>query len=52
MSKDLSVIILQIIDERSTFDSDVLAQELEIDHQKLIGAIKSLQTNENVNFNY
>lgn len=50
--EDLPTLILKIIDEKLTFDSNMLATELGIDHQKLIGAIKSLQTTENVNFNF
>jgi DNA-binding MarR family transcriptional regulator len=40
--------ILTIIDGRGTFQSNELAEELGIDHQKLVGAIKSLQAQDGV----
>lgn len=47
-NEDLPTLLLKVLDERLTFDSNILAVELGIDHQKLIGAVKSLQTTENV----
>jgi biotin operon repressor len=40
--------LLAILDKRDNFQSNELAEELGIDHQKLIGAIKSLQTQDGV----
>lgn len=40
--------LLTIIDEKDVFQSDELARQLGVDHQRMIGAIKSLQTQEGV----
>jgi predicted transcriptional regulator len=40
--------ILTIIKDRGSFQSNELGEELGIEHQKLIGAIKSLQTQDGV----
>lgn len=51
-TSDLPCLLLTVLDKRSTFDSNALAAELGIDHQKLIGAVKSLQTTEGVSYFY
>jgi hypothetical protein len=42
--------ILTILQQRDSFQSNELAEQLCIDHQKLVGAIKSLQSHEEVYF--
>lgn len=42
--------LLEILNERSSFRSDFLAAEFGVDHQKIIGLVKSLQTNDGVVF--
>ena len=43
--------LLTLLGSREVFQSNELAKELGIDHQKLIGAVKSLQTHDGVSFN-
>ena len=43
--------LLTLLGSREVFQSNELAKELGIDHQKLIGAVKSLQTHDGVRFN-
>ena len=43
MSEKLSSTVLQQIDKYSTVDTHVLAAALEVDHQSIVGLIKSLQ---------
>ncbi|CAK5074747.1 unnamed protein product [Meloidogyne enterolobii] len=38
--------LLTILQQRETFQSNELAEQLNIDHQKIVGAIKSLQSHE------
>uniref|UniRef100_A0A915LVN2 phenylalanine--tRNA ligase n=1 Tax=Meloidogyne javanica TaxID=6303 RepID=A0A915LVN2_MELJA len=38
--------LLTILQQRETFQSNELAEQLNIDHQKVVGAIKSLQSHE------
>ncbi|KAJ8306504.1 hypothetical protein KUTeg_017049 [Tegillarca granosa] len=45
---DLSQVVLQYVSEKECFDSLDLAKELNEDHQKIVGAIKSLQTHADV----
>lgn len=40
--------ILEFIEKNSTLDTLEYAKEHNLDHQKVVGAIKSLQTNEGV----
>lgn len=40
--------LLSILAERSQFDTSSLAAELNLDHNKLIGAVKSLLSHEGV----
>lgn len=42
--------LLTILQQRETFQSNELAEQLNIDHQKVVGAIKSLQSHEEVCF--
>lgn len=41
---DVGVTLLKVLNERESFDSYVLAQELGKDHQQIVGAIKSVQS--------
>ncbi len=45
---ELNEEILQFLDKNSSFDSLEYAEKSKIDHQKIVGAIKSLQINEGV----
>lgn len=47
---DLPLQLLQILDKELNFDSIELASELNITHQKLIGAVHSLLTTEGVSY--
>ena len=47
---DLNEVILQFLDANSTLDSLKFASDQNLDHQKVVGAIKSLQINEGVRF--
>ena len=47
---DNQSLILKLIDERGSVRSDELSKELGMDHQKIVGTIKSLQTHEGVTF--
>lgn len=49
-SDNLPIYLLKTLEERGTFDSNALAAELNLDHQKLVGALKSLQITPNVSF--
>jgi len=44
MSENMAEIILQNVDQRGHINSLELANELKVDHQKIVGAIKSLQS--------
>ncbi len=41
---DLNETLLALLAERGCFDTQTLAKELQIEHQKLVGAVKSLQS--------
>ena len=41
---DLQDSLLQVLKGRNSVNSEVLAREWQEDHQKVVGAIKSLQT--------
>jgi len=45
---ELNEQLLQFLDKNSSFDSLEYAEQNKIDHQKIVGAIKSLQINEGV----
>lgn len=45
---ELNEEILQFLDKNSGFDSLEYAEKNKLDHQKIVGAIKSLQINEGV----
>lgn len=47
---ELPQTLLDILKDRNFLNSLELAEELNLDHQKIIGGVKSLQTHENVNF--
>lgn len=47
---DLNEEILEFIDKNASLDTLEYAKQHNLDHQKVIGAIKSLQTFEGVNF--
>ena len=48
MATDLTEKILKIIDSKNEIDTYDLAGELNEDHQKIIGAVKSLQALGNI----
>lgn len=48
--EDLGEKILKLLAYRGSFDSYELAQELGIDHQQVVGTIKSVQSLGEVNF--
>jgi len=43
MVSDISVRVLQYLDEHDTVDTLHLAELFIVDHQKVVGAVKSLQ---------
>lgn len=50
MAKQLTDQILEYLDSHDETNSLDLADEFQEDHQKIIGAIKSLETMDNVRF--
>ncbi len=46
---ELNEEILKFLEENSTLDSLEYAEKHQLDHQKVVGSIKSLQVNEGVN---
>jgi hypothetical protein len=45
---ELNEEILKFLEQNSSFDSLEYAEKHQLDHQKVVGAIKSLQINEEV----
>jgi len=41
---DVNERVLELLDERGSFDSLQIADELKVDHQKIVGVVKSLQS--------
>lgn len=46
--EDLPSQLLSVIDSNGTFDSNEMAAFLKVDHQKVVGAVKSLENQEGV----
>lgn len=47
---DLQEQILLILNEKGSLNSEELGKELQVDHQRIVGAIKSLETLPEVRF--
>ena len=47
---DLSELVLQHVDKEGEITTDELAKRLQKDHQKIVGAVKSLQSLGNVSY--
>lgn len=43
-------LLLSVLDKIGEFETSKLAEELSLDHNKIIGAVKSLLSHENVSF--
>ncbi len=47
-SSELPTLLLSVLDSKNAFRTDELASELHVDHQKVVGAMKSLQNHQGV----
>lgn len=48
MADDLAVSVLKCLNENEPIDSQDLAKLLDVDHQKIVGVVKSLQASGDV----
>ena len=49
---DLAEVVLQHVGQNATVDSLRLSSELQQDHQKIVGAIKSIQVSRSLSVDY